>query len=79
MPSMDEQDARDLLIRVDTKVTMIHDNFLKHCEDESAARQTLDSGVKAAHRRLDGIVLSGILTLILLILGVVLQFMWGKG
>lgn len=78
MPSMDEQDARDLLIRVDTKVSMIHDNFLKHCEDEASDRQILDSGVKAAHRRLDGVVLSGILTIILLVLGVILQIFWKK-
>ena len=74
MPQMDEQDARDMLIRIDTKVGLLCESFGKHCEEETADRRIMDSSIKAAHRRLDTFLVSGILTIILVIAGFVFKF-----
>ena len=70
---MDEQDARDMLIRIDTKVSLLYENFTRHQMEDAGNRQAADDSIKAAHRRLDGFLLSGILTIILMIGGFTLQ------
>ena len=49
------QNDHDLLIRMDTKLDMIHDAFSKHCEDDVAGFSQINNTVGTAHKRIDTI------------------------
>lgn len=50
-----DKEDHDLLIRIDTKVGMIHDSYIKHCEEASARFSGVSKTIETAHKRIDSI------------------------
>ena len=58
----------DLLIEIHTIVKMGQENFLKHCEDDSAIQSRLNGSLSALHRRIDWLMVAGVLAIVVVVL-----------
>lgn len=69
---MSDKDDHDLLIEISTKLSLYHELFVKHVEEDAKHFTILDSKVGAVHRRVDWLVGSiGLVVVTTLIVGVV--------
>lgn len=62
-----EQSDHDILIEVRTGIKFMQDNYVKHCEDNAVKFSLIEKAVGAAHRRIDWLLVSGILTIIIMV------------
>ena len=62
---MSDED-HDILIEIRTKVGIFTDAFQKHCDDDTRRETTINNSLKAAHKRIDRMFLSGIGAIVIL-------------
>ena len=62
------QEDHDLLIEIRTITRLNNDNFVKHCEDDARIQGTLESSISALHRRVDMLLVSGVLGIVVIVL-----------
>ena len=67
---MTEKSDHDLLIEISTKVEMFNTTFIKHCEEDSSKSAIVESKLSSLHRRLDWIMPTAIISILLFIVGV---------
>ena len=63
------QENRDLLIEIRTIVSKNEDRFVEHMKDDAEVQGELKRGVDAVHKRVDGLFVSGVLALVLMVAG----------
>lgn len=61
---MVERNDHDLLTEIATKLNLFMEMFHKHAQDDSAVMAILTRDIKAAHKRMDFLSVSGILAII---------------
>ena len=66
---MDQSD-HDILIEIKTKVDFFNTAFLKHCEEDATRNSVVESKLVALHRRLDWIMPTAIISILLFIVGI---------
>lgn len=65
----------DLLIRIETKLDGMGENFREHCDEESKLHGVFERDIKAAHRRIDWLTISGVLALLFFAFTIWTRFM----
>lgn len=63
------QENRDLLIEIKTIVSKNEDRFIEHMKEDAMVQGKLSDSLTAVHRRVDGLFLGGILSIILMVAG----------
>lgn len=62
-----EKSDRDLLVETYTLVKVNHEQFSKHLEDCAVKFGTIEAKTTAAHRRIDWLLIAGVLTVVLFV------------
>ena len=68
-----EKTERDLLIEINNDMHWLKDSYIKHCEEEVSRINIIDKKTDSAHRRIDWLLTSGILCLIVLAISIFLK------
>ena len=72
---MPNGDDHDLLIKIDTKVGMIHDSYVAHVEKNAKEHERVEKKTDSAHKRLDWFLVSVVLSVLLSTVGILFKFM----
>ena len=72
-----EKSDHDLLVEVNRDMSWLKDSFTKLSRENAVDHAVITKDIKAAHRRIDGVTLSGILAIIGFILTLVVTS-WAK-
>lgn len=67
------QENRDLLIRIETIVSKNFDQFTSHIAEDAKVQGKLDDSVRALHRRVDNLLVTGVLGIITLVIAWLLR------
>ena len=67
------QENRDLLIEIKTITSKNYEQFSHHVEEDSRIQGELSKSLSAIHRRVDYLMISGVLGLIILVLSWLLK------
>ena len=59
-------DDHDLLIKIENDTKWIRENFIKHCEENAADLREIKLSTDKAHKRIDWMFVSGVLSLVTL-------------
>lgn len=69
---MSDKDDHDLLIEISTKLSLYHELFVKHVEEDAKHFTIIDTKLNAAHRRMDWLVGGiGFTVLVTFIVGII--------
>lgn len=70
---MTEKSDHDLLVEIQTDLKWFRDSYLQHVQDNAGNYRELKNATISAHKRIDGLIVSGVLALIILALSVYLK------
>jgi len=73
------QENRDLLIEIKTIVSKNEERFVDHMKDDAVIQADLTKSLVAVHRRVDGLFLSGVLALVLMVAGFITTIFIKRG
>ena len=67
------QENRDLLIEIKTVVSKNFEQFSSHIVDDAKIQGKLDDSIRALHRRVDNLLVTGVLGIVVLVIAWLLK------